>query len=598
MRKSPLLIGAFILLGGASGSADSPSESFNAFRQQILSDFNSFKSRILEHYADFLNGEWHDFEPLWEEESPYTEPKPKSLPEAPSTPEPAPEPAVAKLPTPKVGTSTPGGVMAARPGGDLAEGSIKDFDFHPMKIDVPSMGGGSMPKTMAQSPVGASLAISDAAGKSSYELAVLRLPDPGFAFGSYPGQIAAPDPGQSGIVNIDMPSRRMSPEDLDRAVIGSGFATEETFKVPSSQKNFMFDFYGMEAFIPEIDFTIAKSVSSSDQTGAHWQKMADQEGGVETARQLFGLAQQLGLNGYLTYRLAEAYANQKFKDSDAGARMSAVHFLLNNMGYDVRLAKLGDRFAVMMPFDQPTVYSTMSLTMDGRKYTILYPDGYQPKNGESVRLSTCNLPAGGKGKTSDLRLTGLSLPMKAKDFTLTNGKLTLKGTVNENLQKILHRYPHLPVGDYASSWIDQKLREDLTAQLKEQLAGKTPRDAVNSLMNLCHKGFNYESDQTFHGFEKPYFLEENFLYDRNDCEDRAIFFSYLVWNALGLPCQLIQYPGHESATVAVKDDINGYFYETDGTKYWSADPTYIGSSIGMVQTPYRSTTPSIDKTYK
>lgn len=599
MRKNIIIIGAFLLFGGISGVSQSPSSGFNKFREEIFSNYNDFKSRILEHYADFLNGEWHEFEPLWEEESPYTEPKPKTLPEPAPEPPTAPQPEVAKLPTPRFGVSSTGGVLAAKPGKELAKGSINGYDSQSMKIDIPGKDGASMPKTMAQGPAGSSLLKSDISGKSNYELAVLRLPDPGFTFGSFPGQTAAPNPGESGIVNIDMPDRKMSPEALKRAVDESGYATEETFKIPQNQKNFKFDFYGMEAFIPEIEFNIASHINGPDETGSHWKKMASQEGGVETSRQLFGLAQQLGLNGYLTYRLTEAFVNQKFKDSNPAARMSAIHYLLSNMGYDARLLKLNNTFMVMMPFDQKVVYSTMSQTIDGRKYTILYPEGFQaPKAGESMRLLTCNLPSNSLGKTSDLRLTGLSLPMKPKPFTLTNGNLTVKGEVNENIKNILHHYPQMPTGDFASSWVDSRLREDIVNQLKAQLEGKTEREAVNALMALCHKGFNYSTDQDFHGFEKPYFLEENFIYDKNDCEDRAIFFSYLLWNALGLPCQLIQYPGHESATVAVDEDISGYFYNTDGTKYYSADPTYIGSTVGMVMKAFRSTSPTVDKQYK
>ncbi len=613
MRKCITILSGCILIGATGALSQSPSAEYNKFRQQILSDYDNFKSRILEHYGDFLNGEWHEFEPLWEEESPYTQPKPEALPEIPEIPEPEPQPEVAKLPDPKFTEGSLNGIMAATPSGsarglssgfgssELSAGfgsSDMNIDIPGKKIDASGFGGSSMPKTMAQSPAASALIKSEIAGKSSYELAVLRLPDPGFAFGSFPGQTAAPNPGESGIVNIDMSDRRMKPEDLQRAVDESGYATVETFTIPQNQTNFMFDYYGMEAFVPEIDFKINKTLAGPEETGEHWNKMASQEEGVETSRQLFGLAQQLGLNGYLTFRLVESYVNQKFKDSDANARMSAIHFLLSNMGYDARLLKLDNIFTIMMPFDQKVVYATMSQTIDGRKYTILYPEGYEPPKGQSMRLMTCNLPANALGKTSDLRLTGLSLPMKAKSFNLTNGNLSLQGEVNENIQKILHHYPQMPTGDFASSWVDSKLRENIVSQLKDQLAGKSDREAVNALMALCHKGFNYSTDQDFHGFEKPYFLEENFIYDKNDCEDRAIFFSYLLWNALGLPCQLVQYPGHESATVAVDEDISGYFYNTDGTKYYSADPTYIGSTVGMVMKAFRTASPTIDKQYK
>ncbi len=86
MRKSLYILSAFIAFGGVSGVSQSPSAEFNKFRQQILSDYDNFKSRILEHYADFLNGEWHEFETLWEEESPYPQPQPKQLPPTPAQP--------------------------------------------------------------------------------------------------------------------------------------------------------------------------------------------------------------------------------------------------------------------------------------------------------------------------------------------------------------------------------------------------------------------------------------------------------------------------------------------------------------------------------
>lgn len=577
MRKNIAILSISILLGAATtATPQSPSEEFNRFRKQILDDYAGFKSRILDHYADFLNGEWHEFEPLWEEGSPYSEPKPTVLPDIPPVEEREPDltPEVAKLPNPAFNQSALPGLSAALPGNSLAKGSITDYDYPSMKIDVPNIGSGTHPKTSASAPQSKLLAGSDAINRSNYERAALHLPDPDFAFGSFPGQTAAADPSDSGIVNIDMKSS-VSPAD-----------------------NFFFDFYGMEAFIPEVEFNITSSIAGPEETGRHWSMMADQEGGIETSRQLFGLAQQLGLNGYLTFRLTEAYVNQRFSGSNINAKMSAVHYLLSNMGYDVRLLKLDDILTVMMPFDQKIVYSALTTTANnGRKYTILFPDGYKVKTGQQVRLLTCDLPSNATGKTSDLRLTGLNLPDNPKAFSLTNGKLTLNGEVNENIRNILYHYPQMPNGDFATSWVDATLRENLVEQLKTQLAGMPPKSAINELMALCHYGFKYKTDQEWHGFEKPYFLEESLLYDYNDCEDRAIFFSYLVWNTLGIPCQMIQYPGHESATVALTDNINGYYYDTDGVRYYSADPTYIGSNVGMVMKAYQKTAPVIDKQY-
>ncbi len=601
MRKSITLLTSFIVLGGTMGNSQSRFTEYEKFRKQVFNDYQNFREHVLEQYADFLAGEWHEFEAIIEEESPYTEPKPASLPvyeEAVIDSVEVTNMIMTRLPDAVVSDKSLGGVLSAIPGRNLKFGLDMDTDFEPMKIDIPdNFGPSSGPKTQVGVLGKMIFEAKEAEGKTNYELSVMRIPDPGFAFGSFPGQIAAPAPGESGITNSYAEATNMTPEETLRAVTGSGYASEATFTAPAAGDKYMFDFYGMEAFLPKIDFTIADSISSYTQTSDHWKKMAAQDGGVETSRQLFGLAQQLGLNGYLTFRLTESYVNQKFKDSNPRARMSAVHFLMSNMGYDVRLADIEDTFTVMMPFDQKIVYGFLAKTYDGRKYTLLMPEGYKNSK-NSVRFFTCTLPNDALGKTSDLRLTGLSLPFKPKEFEISRNGITLKGVVNENLKALLYRYPMMPLGDFASSWIDQSLREDLVNQVKAQVEGMTEKQKINTLMSVCHYGFNYSTDQNFHGFEKPYFLEENFLYEKNDCEDRAIFFSYLVWNALGLPCQLIQYPGHESVAVAAVSDINGCFYDNDGVKYYSSDPTYLGSSIGQVMPTFKTTAPKVDKHYK
>ena len=75
-----------ILLAAASPAVESraqnnqqSNQSFQEFRKGILNDFSSFRSRILEHYSDFLNGEWHEYEPL-KPEVRDSKPKPRTVP--------------------------------------------------------------------------------------------------------------------------------------------------------------------------------------------------------------------------------------------------------------------------------------------------------------------------------------------------------------------------------------------------------------------------------------------------------------------------------------------------------------------------------------
>ncbi len=63
-------------------------------------------------------------------------------------------------------------------------------------------------------------------------------------------------------------------------------------------------------------------------------------------------------------------------------------------------------------------------------------------------------------------------------------------------------------------------------------------------------------------------------YPKNDCEDRAIFYAYLVHEILGLDVHLIQFPGHECTAVAFHEPVeNGTSYEYKGKKFYICDLT-------------------------
>ncbi len=360
-----------------------------------------------------------------------------------------------------------------------------------------------------------------------------------------------------------------------------------------------FDFYGIPVEVGRVDFNILNNVSKPEDAGAQWRAL--QKGkATEAADIIDAKAKEMGLNGYLTFRLAEAYADSKFPNVSPSARMSLVHYLLVSMGYDARLALTTKGLPlILLPMEQ-TVYGSLYLNFDGRPYTAFAPEGTAPEEMGGV-IKTCSLPPiKGETRKMDLRLAGLNLPNKPKSFDLKGGGIELKGEVNENIFRMIYRYPQMPTEDYAISVIDPELRKSIAGQVKAQLGDKTESDAVNSLLAFFHS-LPYATDDQRHGFEKPYFLEETLYYDKCDCEDRAIMFTWLLWNALGIENQMIAYPGHESAAVHLRNtspaDVPPSYVYKD-RPFWSADPTYIGAGIGDVMRAYTTTSPHIDLEYK
>lgn len=357
------------------------------------------------------------------------------------------------------------------------------------------------------------------------------------------------------------------------------------------------DFYGMKVDVPAIDFNILQNVSVAGQTSSQWKKLQE-EGAGKYAERLKHSGDKMGLNGYLLFRLAQAAVEDAYPSATDLAKMSVIHFLMVNMGYDARLAVMEDGTPlIMLPFVQK-VYGSVYLNIDGTDYTVfgLTDSGQSLLKGG--RILTCDIPKNiDKGEKSDLRIGALKFPYKPYPFRIEANGMVIEGEVNENIFPVLYRYPQMPTEDYAVSVLDPKLRASIIEQVKRQLGQETDREAVDQLLGFFHQGFPYATDEERHGFEKPYFVEETLYYDKCDCEDRAIMFTWLLWNALGIKNQLIAYPVHESAAVHLSDNPGGCSYTYGGDRYWIADPTYIGAKTGDVMPQFSATAPKVDKSF-
>ncbi len=409
-----------------------------------------------------------------------------------------------------------------------------------------------------------------------------------------------PKPEMPALHDFTLPDKGKSDSPSSPSSSSAGSASSEgSSSGESHPAGDKFDFYGIPVELQRVDFKMMDNVSRQADTAAQWRTLA-KNNGSQAAAVIKQCADEMGLNSYLTFRLAEAFLKSRFPRANDAAIISAAHFMLANMGYDVRLAMTGSGAALMLiPFDH-TVYGSMYLPIDGRNYTAFSSIDKLNVNYGGETIYTCKLPSDAdKGVISDLRLNDLKLPLKPYQFNITGGDITLKGTLNENMMAMLYRYPQMPTEYYAMSVLDPLLHADLIAQVKDQLAGMDELEAVNTLMGFFHQGLPYATDEQRHGFEKPYFIEETLYYDKCDCEDRAIMFTYLLWNALNIPNQLVAYPGHESASVCLKEELpeGGYSYRWEGARWYSADPTYIGSHVGDIMPQFSTVAPTIDRVY-
>lgn len=363
---------------------------------------------------------------------------------------------------------------------------------------------------------------------------------------------------------------------------------------PPSQT--MIEYRGMEVMVPQASFSIRRSLSDERDFAAQWRELSSDKSIRDVINGLHRSADRLGLNDYLTYDLVSEWVEKMFGGVDESSRLSLVHYIMANLGFDVRIARLTSGAPVLLiPFDQK-IYGRRYMNLNDRRYYIFTGPSNPDLNGN--RIATCDIPSTlDAGRPLDLRLSPLTLPYKPHHYEVAHNGITLSGEVNANIFPLLHHYPQMPLADYALSTVDPEVRADVVEQLRSQIGEKGDRESADKLLALVQSGFEYATDDEYHGFEKPYFFEEVLFYDKCDCEDRVVFYTYLLWNVLGLESQLLAYPGHESAAVSLDDGVPGDSYKAGGRTFYISDPTFIGAVTGMCMPNFRSISPEIDYTY-
>lgn len=363
---------------------------------------------------------------------------------------------------------------------------------------------------------------------------------------------------------------------------------------PSILPNMSFPFYGMKlntvlCHVQTIEGLEHQAIAKA------WNAYRLDRVMKDIIRSLQSLAMTYGLNDWFTFELVRKYTEASCKNP--ASKIVLQHFLLVNMGYDVRLASCANQLLLLVPFNQQ-VYERSFLVIDGKKYYAFYDDSTSKI--QNTGVYTCRLPnATDKGRNIDLTIRSGHLGIKtgvSHRFSLSDGKISLQGSVDAGTMEAIRRYPQTDIPIYAMSTIDANFHLSLLAQVSEQIRGCSEKESASKILHFVQYAFDYATDGEQHGYEKPYFIEENFYYPKNDCEDRAILFAFLVRNVLGLVVHLVQYPGHECTAVnftTTQMNEDGYMYK--GKAFYICDPTYIGASIGQCMPNYRNVKPIVEQ---
>lgn len=282
------------------------------------------------------------------------------------------------------------------------------------------------------------------------------------------------------------------------------------------------------------------------------------------------------------------------KSTDAQAFLTVA--ILNQSGYDCRLGSVGNKLTMLF-HPSHDIYSGSCYIIDGKRY-------YTRKviTGEDNRLSTyvgnyCPSP-------TPIRMVMNRFPLfdEAKSgpkvFSSSwNQAPSFDVEVNSSVASFLNEYPIMDWHLYSLSELSPQLKTSIIPVFEILTEGLDKVEAVNLILNFHNYAFNYMTDDDQFGREKPFFFEENFFYPYNDCEDRAILFSKIVNEVLGLDVVLLKYPRHLAAAVRFPagSKISGTTVDVDGQAYYVCDPTCIGAPAGYLASSYVNSKPDVYK---
>lgn len=268
--------------------------------------------------------------------------------------------------------------------------------------------------------------------------------------------------------------------------------------------------------------------------------------------------------------------------------------VLQRSGYQVALYRdtVEDKLYLGVPFSENLVWGLLYESTDGKKFYIL------TKEKEVARRCRLLKKSAEKGKIIPSLLQGElpEFPYKhqRERLILFEGKAILVKP-NQNLIDFYASYPVNPA--YANRVylsLSDEIKKDIYPYLEEILMGKPIEEAVNTLLHFVQQSFIYQSDCDQFGDEKPFFADESFFYPYNDCEDRAILFAVLVRELLRMDVVLVDYGTHLATAVRMDyKEIEGKYFDLQGSRYYSCDPSNGYSCMGEVMEEYQKSIPKI-----
>jgi hypothetical protein len=360
---------------------------------------------------------------------------------------------------------------------------------------------------------------------------------------------------------------------------------DKTMAAPWGQANVQFYTTRLSFEYPLQFQELPKPQVEATEIKGHYQKLAKLDfrpflSALQTQKE------QLLLNDWLFYEMIKASVEVILSNRGSNEKTLLTWFLISESGFDTRITFREQRIFLCV-HTKDEIYEAPLIEDKERTFVNLSALNSQRKDEEGVFLLDFKPRPFGEAFSFSLQyLPKLpALPITHKlPFKYQAEHYELEIAIDQNLVKIMEKYPLVDEREYLKAPMSSLLRESLIPQLRYLLDGKNATESVALLAVFTRSVFKYMEDKDYFGRSKPMIPDELFHYPYSDCEDRSALFFSLIKEILGYRMLVIGFPDHLTIAVAIPD-YKGEGINYQGIKYFFCDPTGPANSDEIGRLP-------------
>ena len=304
--------------------------------------------------------------------------------------------------------------------------------------------------------------------------------------------------------------------------------------------------------------------------------------------------EDMNLSDWGYYRYLKDLGTQLYGNDASNEQVLWTWFMMMKSGYAARVGYRENEVFLMLPVDQK-IFGRPQMHIDGQRYYLMVEnmsgslrtyEGQHGEAGQALQLDEGTLP-----DVADRSAT------RTVEFSVHGERHTLDIAYNPATVDYLQSYPNVDLNVLMSAGVSSTAQTAFKETLRPLLTGRGPRASLNLLLKFAQFATDYKRDQDHFGEERYLFPEESLASDYSDCEDRAVLLASLTRGLLGRKVVGLQWPSHVALAVRANDGLSvaddDHTVTVNGDTYIYADPTYIGSDLGMRMPIVEGTAPEI-----